>query len=58
MPIQIDELTTEVITESGSEGQGSAATISDPWREQTRVREATMRIQRDRSRTSAEGFDD
>ena len=56
MPIRVDELTTEVITES--ESTGAAASGSESWNETVRIREAVSRIRRDQCRTTAEEFDD
>ena len=57
MPIRVDELTTEVITESEAAGGGSAGG-NESWRETVRIREAVSRIRRDQCRTAAEEFDD
>jgi hypothetical protein len=58
MPIQIDEFTTDVFTESDSEGASPAPAASEPWRDQMSVQDAISKIRRDRSRTAAEAFDD
>ncbi len=58
MPIRIDELTTEVITEAEAPGAREAAGAGEPWRDALRVREAMARNQRDHSRTAAREFDD
>ena len=59
MPVNVDNLTTEVIPEPegpGSERMAKAASRS--WEEAEKLRGALARIKYDRSRTAAENFDD
>jgi hypothetical protein len=62
MSVHVDELTTEVETETGgvvASGEGSmhpGGGVS--WKEVARVREALAEATRHRLRTAAEGYDD
>jgi hypothetical protein len=57
MPINIENLSTEVIPEPESSGHRTSPSASR-WEEAEKIRENFFRWKRNRSRTAAEGFDD
>jgi hypothetical protein len=56
MPIHIDEMTSEVTTETADPGSPTGATTH--WEERARVRDMALLIAQDARRTSAEDYDD
>ena len=56
MAIHVDEMTSEVTTESAS--PGTAQDTAKKWEEKTRVREMLTLIALDARRTAAEDYDD
>ena len=56
MPIHIDEMTSEVTTESAAPTSADGPTTN--WEERARVRDMQLQIAQDARRTSAEGYDD
>jgi hypothetical protein len=58
MPVNVDNLTTEVVPEPEGPGSVPAGAARRPWEEAEKMREALARVKRDRGRTAAEGFDD
>ena len=56
MPVQIDEVVSEVTTEP--EVPAAAPAQVPEWREMERVRGAGAHLRCDRFRTAAEGYDD
>lgn len=56
MAIHVDEMTSEVTTESAS--PATTQDLAKKWEEKTRVREMQTLIALDARRTAAEGYDD
>lgn len=56
MAIHVEEMTSEVTTESGTPAGADATSMK--WEERARVREMQAQIARDTMRTAAEAYDD
>ena len=56
MAIHIDEMTSDVTTESAAPAASTGGTT--PWEERARMRDMQLQLAQDARRTSAEGYDD
>lgn len=56
MPIHVDEMTSDVTTESAAPTSATGGTTN--WEERARVRDIELQIAQDARRTAAEGYDD
>ena len=58
MPVHVGELTTEVAMETGRTPAPSSPPAREPgWEQRDKARAVQERLERDRRRTAAEGFD-
>jgi hypothetical protein len=56
-PVEVGELTTEVVAERDGGSPAPAVPNAPPWQEAERQRALRLRLERDACRTQAEAYD-